>query len=502
MLIKNFKIILPSILTLILNASFAKADISVDQTITVIVNLNKKSVTVTPLEVTANEGDKFRLELMFESRENIYGSVNGISGFQLNLIERTTKKLVYNAKITKNPYPALLASAFFFPRAISIKIPIKPRPESVAAYWVDKNGLKISSTSVLAPVSMVWDVKGIKEGKKAYFSVTDAEVYFEGHPVDHLSAEIRNGRAQVNWASPRASSHEPYTFFVQLENDTDQLRRESLYTKSEPLDVKTVSGPQLRVAYYTDKNGNPIHEIPLFQQTDVNLVIEVPNGDGEIVYAFTTNCTGGQNAVLKVYCNSSFKYLEAIVQNGKAIIPSVRFATEIGHETFQAFLRNHFTQVRDSGNNLAASINSYSGLSFVKRIPISHQDQAKELLTMIYNAEIAIFIEQNKYTSDLEGIGLSYDRPSFYKVGFISEYNDPIQGLNSSRKDTDSFKKPFQYNNDYGIKKWPFNQIGPTHCNDCVISQNTFKAVAIGKTSDGGWDVWTIDQNANLVHLK
>lgn len=97
----------------------------------------------------------------------------------------------------------------------------------------------------------------------------------------------------------------------------------------------------------------------------------------------------------------------------------------------------------------------------------AQQSEAKIALVALYAGEKAYMVEYGKFTSDLSATGIDAKSFGRYQIGFA--------------------------------------QSGPEfakNCADCVASKTSFKAVAFGNIgSQGRLDVWTIDQDRNLVNV-
>lgn len=97
----------------------------------------------------------------------------------------------------------------------------------------------------------------------------------------------------------------------------------------------------------------------------------------------------------------------------------------------------------------------------------AQQSEAKISLTALLAGEKAWRAEYATYTSELDRLGLDPASLTRYKIGFAS--TDPELA---------------------------------EHCPGCVAGKDTFKAVAVGRIgSDQRLDVWTIDQDRQLINL-
>jgi Tfp pilus assembly protein PilE len=95
--------------------------------------------------------------------------------------------------------------------------------------------------------------------------------------------------------------------------------------------------------------------------------------------------------------------------------------------------------------------------------------EAKLQLSTVYVAETGWQADNNTFTENLEEAGYvpSSSDLSFYKIGFASH-----------------------------------GELFSKHCPDCRATKDGFMAVAIGNIDkDETLDVWTIDQDRNMVHL-
>jgi Tfp pilus assembly protein PilE len=104
--------------------------------------------------------------------------------------------------------------------------------------------------------------------------------------------------------------------------------------------------------------------------------------------------------------------------------------------------------------------------NFVRYQVKAEQSEAKTQLAAIYTAEKSVMSEKGAFSSDLHSLGIDFDGSLRYRVGFTSSSPDFAQ-----------------------------------YCSDCIVNEKSFKAVAIGKIgSEGKMDVWTIDQDRNLLN--
>jgi Tfp pilus assembly protein PilE len=95
--------------------------------------------------------------------------------------------------------------------------------------------------------------------------------------------------------------------------------------------------------------------------------------------------------------------------------------------------------------------------------------EAQAGLYSFYAAEQAYHLELGTYSADFNKLGYDYSSLENYKIGFTNSY-DPI------------FSK---------------------YCSDCFVRRDSFKAVAVGNIDgDSTMDVWAIDSNRQLLHLK
>lgn len=96
--------------------------------------------------------------------------------------------------------------------------------------------------------------------------------------------------------------------------------------------------------------------------------------------------------------------------------------------------------------------------------------EAKTGLTYIFASQSSHYAEFEEYSTDFEKIGVVFENQNpRYEFGFASDANP-------------QFKK---------------------YCPDCVVSKDGFKVVAIGNIDeDETLDIWTIDQDKNLIHLQ
>ena len=96
----------------------------------------------------------------------------------------------------------------------------------------------------------------------------------------------------------------------------------------------------------------------------------------------------------------------------------------------------------------------------------AQQIEAKTRLMLLFNEEKLWWVENDTYTDDLSKLNSDPSEEKRYKIGFA------ISG--------DEFRE---------------------HCPSCAATKTEFKAVAVGRIGSGRLDVWTIDQDRNLVNL-
>jgi Tfp pilus assembly major pilin PilA len=96
----------------------------------------------------------------------------------------------------------------------------------------------------------------------------------------------------------------------------------------------------------------------------------------------------------------------------------------------------------------------------------AQQSEAKTALVVVYTVEKAALISKGSFSADLQSLGVDIGKSKNYQVGFA----------NSGAE--------------FAL-----------YCPDCSAGAKTFKAVAFGRIgSMKKLDVWTIDQDRNLVH--
>lgn len=96
----------------------------------------------------------------------------------------------------------------------------------------------------------------------------------------------------------------------------------------------------------------------------------------------------------------------------------------------------------------------------------AQQTEAKVRLMGLYAEEKISWVENSAYTDDLSKLNLEPSGETRYRIGFANSAPELRE-----------------------------------HCPSCLATENGFKAVAVGKIGQGRLDVWTIDQDKNLVNV-
>lgn len=113
----------------------------------------------------------------------------------------------------------------------------------------------------------------------------------------------------------------------------------------------------------------------------------------------------------------------------------------------------------------------------------AQQASAKMALAAFYTAQIAFHAEWEKYSADFHGVGYSL-QPSPYSIGFFTPQDSSIAV---------ALLQP-------GMTIQQFSGLAKSNCSGCLLTPTSFKAVAIGYIGVKSLDVWTIDQDKNLVN--
>ncbi len=138
----------------------------------------------------------------------------------------------------------------------------------------------------------------------------------------------------------------------------------------------------------------------------------------------------------------------------------------------------------------------------------ARQQMSKIMLSSMYTANMATHAEYNFYSTDLATIGFFPEGELDAKVGFTnpSESLEPQFGqeFNPALKDTDALvqsgKAPFTYSD--RVANISFQEVAQKHCPECTASKEAFKAIAFSNIDDDPTlDVWTIDQDKNMVNV-
>lgn len=134
------------------------------------------------------------------------------------------------------------------------------------------------------------------------------------------------------------------------------------------------------------------------------------------------------------------------------------------------------------------------------------QSEAKALLSMAYSGEKGFIAEWAVATTDLEAMGVAFDEgaKARYHIGFaqpaVAQWDTiGIEGPHDPSK-SDTEKLGRRLDTDLGA---PFAELAAKYCPDCTAVGESFKIVAIGNVdSDPDLDVWTIDQDRQLLHVE
>ncbi|HRK07507.1 MAG TPA: hypothetical protein PLZ57_07030 [Pseudobdellovibrionaceae bacterium] len=132
----------------------------------------------------------------------------------------------------------------------------------------------------------------------------------------------------------------------------------------------------------------------------------------------------------------------------------------------------------------------------------SYQSEAKITLSSLYTAQMLTKAEHDFYSSDLQH-GDMAPQSLRYSYGYVqasaaSEQTQAL-GIDPQRHFQISEKGAGDDATEAEALLERMRQI----CPDCVVSESGFKAFAFANLDgDPEWDVWTIDQDKNLQHLR
>ncbi len=137
------------------------------------------------------------------------------------------------------------------------------------------------------------------------------------------------------------------------------------------------------------------------------------------------------------------------------------------------------------------------------------QSEPKVVLSSLYTMQKMFYAEFGSYTSAVTGLDQPYGiQPVRYKYGFANEIAPEKNRLMQIKATAPHFD-PTKTNLDkYGV--WPqheaskslkFEDLAKAH--GCEVSKTTFKLCGIGYPADNSkLDIWTMDQDRNLVHVQ
>ncbi len=136
------------------------------------------------------------------------------------------------------------------------------------------------------------------------------------------------------------------------------------------------------------------------------------------------------------------------------------------------------------------------------------KEAARVDLAMFFGGEQAFHKAFGYYTSDLSALGLK-PKKAIYKIGFVgaSPAHPELKGLEPSRMDLDKWKAAvpaleLDYSPLTKLTEIDFQKLKSV-CADCVATDQTFKLMAVADIDPApGYDVWTMDDHGDLVHLR
>jgi hypothetical protein len=132
----------------------------------------------------------------------------------------------------------------------------------------------------------------------------------------------------------------------------------------------------------------------------------------------------------------------------------------------------------------------------------SYQSEAKITLSSLYTAQMLTKSEHDFYSSDLQH-GDMAPQSMRYSYGYVqasaaSEQTQAL-GIDPQRHFQISEKSAGHEGAEADALLERMREI----CPDCVVSDSGFKAFAFANLDgDPEWDVWTIDQDKNMQHLR
>jgi hypothetical protein len=124
------------------------------------------------------------------------------------------------------------------------------------------------------------------------------------------------------------------------------------------------------------------------------------------------------------------------------------------------------------------------------------QRGCKSMLSLLFVLEKEYEAQHSKFTSDLSALKFeqSIEGKVFYKIGFAS--GDGVSNSEAFPKSKKPEWKSLQ-------PKETFAALAKTYCPDCKVAGSKFKALLVGQIDDDAdYDVWTIDDQKQLVQLK
>lgn len=113
-------------------------------------------------------------------------------------------------------------------------------------------------------------------------------------------------------------------------------------------------------------------------------------------------------------------------------------------------------------------------------LAIEKQTQAKYRIGEFFAAQNYSFSQHKKYTGDIVGLGLSPSK-SLYSIGFQEKGVVDLQA---------------------GLTADKFAELASRYCKDCTAKDFSYKVLVVGNIDDDDtFDIWTADQDKNLVHV-
>lgn len=143
------------------------------------------------------------------------------------------------------------------------------------------------------------------------------------------------------------------------------------------------------------------------------------------------------------------------------------------------------------------------------------RSQLKMNLAALYTGEISFKADYGRYSTDLIFIGWTPEREKMnYKMGFLAEHwPRDIAVMDGQQEDPSRMNTDFFVNQFLNDSKTPATYINfassinledyRRFCeNSCSAYKNSFEIIIVAKFENDQEDVWIINQDKNLIHVK